>query len=661
MNKKLILSGTFILSICMISNAQDVIYGPADTLPKTIAFTYTGELDDEEIGLAAGKTLYFSNVELANTTDVYFSTLPDEVKLSLNGNVFGEGEILQFDGSASDPLSGILIWTGTTTLPGDPTTVYTKFTFVATEQGTGDPIPLESPDLITGSSYPGGIIHVVPGTPYQLNIRFDAGYSTETMKPALTFYNDEQTTGNNAYSSYDFGWYWINDAPQVEKVDTLLVMEGDTACIGQEHLLVTDAESPDTAVFLTVAEETPRLPSYGSLYMDSIPLNPGDTLDLARLKNQVVCYVHDDSETTQDSIALCIFDGDGTYAETGSGDSVLYLPVKINPVNDPPVITVLETLQPEEGEEIPITNLFLKTIDDESDSTRLIYTFDPDLEGEWPKAGMIRLSGIPLSSGDQFTQADIDEERITYKNDGSERLSDGFIFTVEDGAGNKATGPGEQEKVFFEIAVTPVNDPPKLTVNQPSEVDQWNEVIIDADHLAATDEESDPSHITFTLDPEVEVTRFGSLYRSDVPLSPGDAFTMQDIIDGNIKYVNNGDPETSDMIVVQISDEGGALARDQEHTAFSHMFNITLTGIRDQQDLSFLVYPNPGNGHFTMTWEGELDSYVLMNLLGQRMQSGELKGLNELRLDMSSYDAGTYMIKIYSGDGSPLVRKIVLN
>lgn len=662
MKKELLIASICTLAMCMITYGQDVIYGPADPLPGSITFTYSGELNDEEIGLATGKMLYFSNVELANTTDVYFSTLPDEVKLSLNGSVFEGGEILQFDAGASDPASGILIWTGTTTLPSDATTVYTKFTFVATEQGTATPVSLESPETVTGSNYPGGIIHVVPGTAYQINLRFDAGYSAGSMEPALTFYNNEQTTGNNAFSSYDYGWYWINDAPQVEDMDTLKVMEGDTACMGLDHLLVTDTESPDTEIFLTVASTDPQLPAFGTILLDQMPLNPEEKFTLAQLKNEIICYVHDDSETTEDSIALCISDGDGTYySESGSTDSILYLPVKINPVNDPPVITVLETLETEEGGEASITELFLETVDNESDRTQVIYTLDPDLAGEWPKYGTVRLSGIPLGSGDQFTQDDIHEGRVAYHNDGSEHVSDGFIFTVEDGSGNNATGPEEEEKIFFEIAVTLVNDPPKLSANMPSEVDQWHEVIIDADHLAATDEESDPSHITFTLDPEVEVTQFGSLYLSDVALASGDAFTMQDIIDGNVKYVNDGSPEISDMIVVQISDEQGAIATDQEHTTFSHMFQVTITGIREHQDHAFMAYPNPGHGNLTMAWEGALDSYVIINLLGQRLKSGELKGMNEVQLDLTGFDRGTYLIKVHPENGPPMVRKIVLN
>ncbi len=656
MIRTLMISGMMVMCFWINAPAQDTIYGPENPPPKDMLFTHTGELNDEETG-KTGKDLYYSQIDLAATTDVYFATLTDEVKLSLNGSTYEPNEILQYDLNASNPMAGLLVWTGTTTLYDQAATVYTKFTLVATEQGTGNAVVMEVPDPITGNGYAGGVIHVTPGMAFQLHVLFEAGDSPDVMEPALYYYEDK-TTGVNAYSSWDYGWYWVNDPPALEKLDTLKVMEGDTACLGVDQLLVTDIESHDSTIYLVLPAGVSDMPRNGTLFLDTVPLAPEDTFNMDQLKNGMVCYVHNGSETIRDSLGFRIFDSDGkSFSGT---DTVCHLQVSVTPVNDPPEITVLEILQPDEGSEVTITEAYLKTEDAESDSSLITYTFDPELDDVWPKAGVVKLSGIPLNSGETFTQADISQGNLTYSNDGSMTLTDGFIFTVEDESGNKAQGPNEQEQVFFEIAVTMVNDPPRVITNMATEVDQWHEAFITASHLAASDEESDAAHITFTLVPNVEVTKEGSLYLGETALAPGDAFTMQDLIDGTVKYINGGTKATSDMIVVQISDEEGAIATDNGHDSFSHMFQITLTGQWEESTAGLSIYPNPGNGLFRISWNGSFDTYTLFNILGEELEQGNISGRNEMELDLGEHTHGLYLIRLNRNGETSVTRRIIL-
>jgi large repetitive protein len=71
--------------------------------------------------------------------------------------------------------------------------------------------------------------------------------------------------------------------------------------------------------------------------------------------------------------------------------------------------------------------------------------------------GSILLNGKALSVGSVFTQNDLDNNRVTYKHDGSENYTDGFTFEVRDGSA--APVPGT-----YGISITPKNDPPTLVV-----------------------------------------------------------------------------------------------------------------------------------------------------------------------------------------------------
>ncbi|WP_169816637.1 DUF4347 domain-containing protein [Rhodovibrio salinarum] len=84
--------------------------------------------------------------------------------------------------------------------------------------------------------------------------------------------------------------------------------------------------------------------------------------------------------------------------------------------------------------------------------------------------GALALNGSTLSNGNTFTQADIDNNRITFVHDGSETTSGSFAFTVQDTAGNVLGGQSASVSVTLQNDNTPVASNDTDTTNENSSI-----------------------------------------------------------------------------------------------------------------------------------------------------------------------------------------------
>lgn len=623
-------------------------YGPTDEPPEGVFTEVVGTLDDQLIGRAAGKDVTFSQMTFADKTNLYFAVLPDSVKLSLDGDVYTAAEHLVLDLSLSDTRYGKLVYTGQTEIldrRGVP--VYTRF--VINFDWITSPatlIPAEAQGLDPALGY----VLLVEG-PFHINMQFQASWRVDTgFEPHLDFYDRESSYDMKAYSSVNWGWYWENSAPALRWPVcitppcniTAFVDEGDTVVIDENVLYATDVESDSTEVYYTVKE----LPVFGSLLLNGETLVLGDTISQADVADTLSYYVHDGSETTLDSAGLRLSDGDGAFY-TIDEDTTFYLYIEITPVNDPPVLVTNETLELNEGEEAVIGSDLLYSTDAEGQD--VTYTLDPAGDGVYPENGILKLDGVPLSSGAVFTQADIDAGKLSYKHEGTETSLDGFVFQTMD-TDNHSNGDLE----FFEVSITLTNDPPRLTANAPTQVTVWEKTPIKSDELAAADEESDAAHVTFVIEGGID---FGVLTLDDVQLSTGDSFTMQDILDEKVEYLVEGGSSESDYLLVEVHDEDGAVASDNGYTVFNHSILITLTGTDPSEIQPLTVYPNPGNGYFHIS--GSIDSYKVMSLTGQILREEVVQTQSDIILDLMDYESGLYLLLINSGEKS-ITKKLII-
>ncbi len=81
----------------------------------------------------------------------------------------------------------------------------------------------------------------------------------------------------------------------------------------------------------------------------------------------------------------------------------------------------------------------------------------------------------------------------------------------------------------------------------------------------------------------------------------------------------------------------------------------SVDGVEENMAQNVSVYPNPAKDMLTVKAEN-LSSVVIYNSLGQRVFAQSFDG-NEAKIDMNSFDAGIYMVRI-NADGNEVTRKI---
>lgn len=199
------------------------------------------------------------------------------------------------------------------------------------------------------------------------------------------------------------------------------------------------------------------------LYIDSYPPNHGAIEVVDSTKNTTkfmlndftagkVFYRHDHSDTVEDKILMAVYLVQGQIFLCN-----LTIPVVINPVNDHPFYLVTQSPQMSivEGENGTITKIELFTDDLDTDPSNIIY----DIISGPTLGGLVKISeeGVAqdiITYGNQFTQQDVNENRIQYVHFGLPQ-STTFYFKVSDGKFKPAYE-------IFNLRVLPVTIAPGL-------------------------------------------------------------------------------------------------------------------------------------------------------------------------------------------------------
>jgi len=639
--------------------AQEALKGPQSPPPKLSSITYDHPPNEGWIGRPGGILYTITNITLANTTTVYWAMLADSIKLSMDGSVYAGAEVLSFDAAASNLAGGISVWTGATNIPiegGSPRPLLSRFTITVVDV-SDNPLPLTDAVSVGLPVNTGGIVPVT-GNSMVFKTRVEMLVSDNggtTYVPHLDYYDAAPTPPEAiaAYSSYTPGFYWQNDPPELENLVTLNVDEGDTSGITSAILKAVDVESaPADILFVVDPKKEGLSPRYGKVIKSDNDLAPGDTFTMEEINNELIAYAHDGSETVKDTIALMVVDGDGTKYRDGA-DSIFYLEVNDTPFDDPPSVAVNEGMTLDEAATLVLSDAMLQTTDPESNSSAVTYTFDPDGSSDLPGHGLLKLSNIPLSDGATFTQADIHNGNLVYQHDGSETLLDGFVFQVADEFGHLAGEAGNNE-FFFEITINPVNDLPVLSKNVTAAVNQGEEVIITNQYLAASDAESSPGEITFTLDPDHNVLQpnAGVVKLNGTALADGQTFTMADINNSIVTYDQDGSASTTDFFAFSVADADGGIASDAGFTVFH--FNVTITLQNNLDNATgnttelFTLFPNPVRDQINITFNDVTGGNVqleLLNSIGEKVWESRLEEGKNYSVPFGNYPAGVYYLK----------------
>jgi hypothetical protein len=239
--------------------------------------------------------------------------------------------------------------------------------------------------------------------------------------------------------------------------------------------------------------------------------------------------------------------------------------ITVNSINDAPMIVTNNGASLDEGSTSNIISAAMLAAEDiESGTSDLIYTIT-----SLPNHGTVYLDRTELSSGETFTQDDIDNNKITYDHDGSEITSDFFSFTLSDGTDSI-------DEATFAIAITPVNDIPSITINSGATFDEGSvSNIISSSILSTIDADDTATDIIYTL---TSLATNGTVHLDGSELLSGGTFSQDDIDNSKLTYSHDDSETASDTFSFTITDGDLTLSETS--------FSIAITPINDTPSIT---------------------------------------------------------------------------
>ena len=172
---------------------------------------------------------------------------------------------------------------------------------------------------------------------------------------------------------------------------------------------------------------------------------------------------------------------------------------------------------------------------------------------EAPVNGQIEFATGPGIAINSFTQADVDNNLVVFRHDGSETLNDEFRFTVDDAQGTVSVGR-------LDIVINPVNDAPTVDLNLPLAVSESDSAPILNTTLAVNDVDSDADDVTLTI------TSGPTNGRLELASAPGVAVTTvtkAQIDNGELLYFHDGTETVNDSFTFDVFDNDGGVLNSQ--------------------------------------------------------------------------------------------------
>lgn len=265
-----------------------------------------------------------------------------------------------------------------------------------------------------------------------------------------------------------------------------------------------------------------------------------------------------------------------TYSMKDSFDNVssTELTITITGQNDDQVIAVNTGLTVAENSTgNPLTASALSTTDVDNSPGQMLYTLTAPTGN-----GTLRLSGVALTTGATFTQADIDAGRISYDHDGSESASDSFAFTVDDASGAASNGT-------FSIAISPVNDQtPVITSNGGGATATLlvNENITTVTQVTATDGDLPAPTLIYSIEGGADRALFA------IDATTG---ALQFITARDRELAADADGDHNYEVIVQASD-GALFSRQSIHVVIGDVDEYDVTAPIDSNATANFIQEN---------------------------------------------------------------------
>ncbi|XP_069498160.1 FRAS1-related extracellular matrix protein 1-like [Ambystoma mexicanum] len=271
------------------------------------------------------------------------------------------------------------------------------------------------------------------------------------------------------------------NAPRVSWNMGLDLLEGQSRPITWESFQIVDNDNLDAVRLVTVE----------GLQHGQLTVRGGKSFmfTVQDIKDGVIRYHHDDSDTTKDYIVFRIFDGKYSIRHK--------FPINILPKDDsPPFLVVNVAFELAEGGTILVENHMLMASDFDSSDDYILYKITKAPKaGELIKKHFTDLSGAVVSS---FLQRDLFHGLIHYHHLGGELFEDSFEFILSD----SHDPPNYSDAQVVMITIMPVKDqlPKEVTgTNRHLIVKETDVLQITKNHLHFTDTESPDNQLLYTV------------------------------------------------------------------------------------------------------------------------------------------------------------------
>ena len=89
------------------------------------------------------------------------------------------------------------------------------------------------------------------------------------------------------------------------------------------------------------------------------------------------------------------------------------------------------------------------------------------------------------------------------------------------------------------------------------------------------------------------------------------------------------------------------------------LYRMLKTNTFDEFKTSLKVSPNPSNGIFKISANGQINKIEIFDIAGKKINSSEISNLKETELDLSGYDNGIYIAKISNAENKSTSLKLI--
>ena len=394
----------------------------------------------------------------------------------------------------------------------------------------------------------------------------------------------------------------VNDAPSFDTIATQSVTSDGPKSIGLTGVRPGPGEDGQTLSFSSSSDNLAVIPDTSFSFTGS-----GSTRTLN--------FTPTTSSVGTVQITITASDDGGTL-NGGVNSFMQTFTVNVSqPVGAAPVIAVNGGLTLNEGATATITTGELQITDSDTADANLVFSLSAA-----PTNGSLRLGGAPLTTGQTFSQADINASQLSYMHNGGETTSDSFNVTLTDGQ-NTIPSTG------FAITVTAQNDAPVLTVPGAQTALEDQTKFISGFAVADVDVGTANVSLTFSASTgtiTLDTTAQNGLTAGQVTgngtgtvVATAPLATIQTTLDRNegVGYRSNADSSANATLTVTLSDLGGSGAGGAQTDV--ETVSIVVTGVNDAPTLDA---PPP----VTVTSDGAAKSVTLTGVsTGPADESGQ--------------------------------------